>query len=201
MITKICSICKKELNINNFYKSFIKIEKNKCKKCMKIYSKNFYLKNKDKIKTRCKRYYLRNKKLILKQHKIYRQINREMFKKSGKKYYERNKYNPKTIYRGIKLSAKRRNIKFLIIQKDFIIWYNKQEKRCHYCERTLEDIRNDKKEPLFHKGRLTIDRKDNNGVYKINNIVLSCMRCNFIKHNYFTEKQMLKIGKIIYKIK
>lgn len=47
------------------------------------------------------------------------------------------------------------------------------------------------------KNRLTIDRKNNNGNYCIDNIVLACYRCNTIKGDFFTEQEMLKIGKII----
>ena len=47
------------------------------------------------------------------------------------------------------------------------------------------------------KMRLTIDRKDNDRGYTIDNIVLSCNRCNMIKGNFFNEQDMLKIGKIV----
>jgi ribosomal protein L33 len=33
--------------------------------------------------------------------------------------------------------------------------------------------------------------------YELNNIVLACGRCNFVKSNFFTEQEMLKIGNII----
>jgi len=49
--------------------------------------------------------------------------------------------------------------------------------------------------------RLTIDRIDNNFGYKINNIVLACGRCNLIKSNFFSSKEMKEIGQKYVKTK
>jgi 5-methylcytosine-specific restriction endonuclease McrA len=90
------------------------------------------------------------------------------------------------------------NIVITITKEEFIAWYNNQEQKCYYCDRTLGEIKRDITEQKTHKNRLTIDRKDNNGGYSINNIALACRRCNEIKGNYFTENKMLEIGKILY---
>jgi hypothetical protein len=50
----------------------------------------------------------------------------------------------------------------------------------------------------YECNRLTVDRLDNNKGYENGNLALSCMRCNGVKSDYFTEEEMLKIGKIIY---
>jgi 5-methylcytosine-specific restriction endonuclease McrA len=133
--------------------------------------------------------------------KEYRRIN-------SAKWYEKNKDKrklymilPHMIYFFIKRNAKNRNIKFNITKEDFINWYNKQDKICYYCERTLTKIQSDKKEKEQYKGRLSIDRKDNNKGYEIDNIVLACGRCNIIKGDYFTKQEMKRIGKLIYKLR
>jgi len=83
----------------------------------------------------------------------------------------------------------------------YIEWYNKQEQICYYCKRTLNEINQDTKEQSQnYKTRLSIDRKDSNKGYILNNIILACFRCNAIKSDYFTEQEMLKIGEIIYEL-
>ena len=44
---------------------------------------------------------------------------------------------------------------------------------------------------------LTFDRKDNDGIYTMNNIVISCMRCNLMKSNDISYALMVKIGQLI----
>lgn len=45
--------------------------------------------------------------------------------------------------------------------------------------------------------RLTIDRKNNNLPYSIENIVFACTWCNKVKGEILTEEEMLQTGKII----
>jgi hypothetical protein len=45
--------------------------------------------------------------------------------------------------------------------------------------------------------RLTVDRKDNDKGYAPNNICIACLRCNDLKGDFFSHRDMLKIGKII----
>lgn len=183
--------------------------------------------NKGKISKYMKQYYLENKEKIKKQHKEYRKTHKteikkynlnhqEEIKKYGKEYYLKHKekikeksrnykrnnkqktlehyISPGGIYHTFKFCSKKRNIIFSIKKEDFIIWYQNQPKICYYCGRTLKEIKQD---TMGHNNRLSIDRKDNNKTYTINNIVLACFRCNTIKSDYFTEKEMLEIGKII----
>ena len=79
---------------------------------------------------------------------------------------------------------------------DFELWYNKQEKVCHYCgipekEWQRQVSKSNKKK---YARRLTIDRKDNNRGYTPDNMVLACLYCNRVKNELFTEKEMLEIG-------
>ena len=123
-----------------------------------------------------------------KEHKIYL-----------KHYLRKYLLTANGIYSHLKYESKRRKIKILFTKKEFEHWYNKQEQICYYCARTVKEIINDKKERINVKFRLSIDRKNNKKGYTINNIVLACYRCNCIKSEYFTAKEMLKIGKILYK--
>ena len=110
-----------------------------------------------------------------------------------------NKYNHslKGIYKGIK----HHKCRVLISQKDFIQWYLKQPKICYYCSLSEKQLKNvdDKFNNRF--SRLTIDRKDSTKPYQIDNLVLCCNRCNMIKNDFFSEADMLEIGKKFIKPK
>ena len=79
-------------------------------------------------------------------------------------------------------------------REDFIEWYESQPKVCHYCgihETELSQV-NDTQNTKAK--RLTVDCIDNDRGYSLDNIVLACGRCNFIKNDFFTHEQMLWIG-------
>lgn len=226
MKTKICPKCKVIKNISEF--SICRMRKDElqvyCKDCEKInrcshkielkeYHIDYYLKNKDKIHED----YLENReKYLLKaityrkthQDKIrkYRDEHKEQLSQKSKNYNIKNKdkirtfnLTPKGIYNRLKVTSKSRNIYINITEEDFINWYNNQEKKCYYCCRTLEELKQDIREENKHKDKMSIDRKDNNEGYVLNNMVLACTRCNLVKGNYFTEREMLKIGEILYR--
>lgn len=95
-----------------------------------------------------------------------------------------------TRYQQIKQKAKQRNIHFDLIKEKFNEWFNQPNKKCFYCgveEEKLTD-RKDKK-----KRGMTIDRKDNSIGYTIDNICLSCFRCNNSKSNFFTAVEWQEI--------
>ena len=160
MKTKICTKCKKEKTLDQFYKG---IDKDNltypCKDCIKIY----YKENKVKINEYRKIYDLTSKR----------------------------------IYGILKNNTRNRGKELIITEEDFVNWYNNQEKICHYCKRTLEEIKQDIKENKKFKNRLSIDRKDNNKGYTLDNMALACRRCNSIKSDYFTEQEMIEIGKLL----
>lgn len=137
--------------------------------------------------------------------KYRKEINEES-KLYSKKYYIEHKeqkkllaLTPKRIYLAILCRARKLQRDLSITEKDFITWYEKTDKMCYYCARTLMEIKRDSKEKDKHKNRLTVDRKDNSKGYFLTNIVLACHRCNTIKGDYFTEKEMLEIAKMLYK--
>jgi hypothetical protein len=146
--------------------------------------------HKDNLQSRCK--FCR---------KVWREKNKHELKKRAQIYYHTHQekikssyYSPAGIYSALKARAKQRKLIFSIEKIMFINWYNLQEQKCYYCGRTLEEINKNK---FGRSNQLTIDRKDNNKGYELNNIVLACMRCNYIKSDYFTEQEMVQIGNII----
>lgn len=83
---------------------------------------------------------------------------------------------------------------FKISKKEFVDWYNSQERRCAYCEIPEEKlylIRDD-----FDKRirRLEVDCKNNELGYIKDNLVLACHPCNFFKSCLFSFDEMREIG-------
>lgn len=143
---------------------------------MKKYQDNYYLNHREEKLKRSKEYYYKHKKRIDVRHGI-------------------NRKSVEGIYTQIKGSNKQnRKIKFDMTKEEFITWYKKQERKCVYCDRTEKEVVKDRNGRFT---RLSIDRKDNNKGYEIDNIVLCCLSCNATKSDFFTYDEMLKIGKII----
>ena len=226
MKTKICPRCKEIKNTLEF--SICRIRKDGlqvyCKKCERInrsehkvelkeYHADYYIENKEKIH----KDYLENREKYLlkaiiyrKEHpdkiKKYREEHKEQLIQKSKNYNIKNKdkirnYNltSKGVYNRLKATAKSRNIYINITEEAFINWYNNQDKKCYYCNRTLEELKQDIREENKHKDKMSIDRKNNNEGYILENMVLACTRCNIVKGNYFTEQEMLRIGKTLYR--
>jgi len=76
---------------------------------------------------------------------------------------------------------------------EFSKWYIEQEKVCFYCGIPLEVW-----EALFNghqnKYSLSIDRKDNNRGYELDNLVLACSKCNVSKNDLFTCNEWVEIA-------
>ena len=121
-----------------------------------------------------------------------------MIKNYNKQKYLKNYCStPLGIYAHLKQGAKRRNLIMFFNKDEFVKWYKQQKQQCYYCKRTLKELKKDKREHANLKIRFSIERKNNKIGYKLNNIVLACSRCNTIKSDYFTEKEMIKIGYLI----
>lgn len=99
------------------------------------------------------------------------------------------KYNssPKGRYKELVKNAKKRAIAVDVIQGQFIDWFNGQQLICYYCSVPLT-VGN------HQPTTLTIDRKDNDRGYSLDNIALCCQRCNNVKSNVFTGQEMLEIA-------
>lgn len=127
----------------------------------------------------------------------YQKYHRKNFKL--RKYLNewRRKNKPSHIFSILKTRAKRENIQFSLTKDEFIEWYEKQNKKCFYCQRSIEDINKMDDSINNRTRRLTIDRLDNSKPYELDNIVLACYRCNYIKSDFFSKEEMIEIGKII----
>ncbi len=109
--------------------------------------------------------------------------------KSRCKYYEKHE--------GANRNAKPFNMK----RTDFINWYDSQPKICGYCGVPEEHLHVIEKDFSRNSTRLEIDCKDNDIGYTIDNLILSCRRCNFTKSNYFNYAEMRNIGQNVAKPK
>lgn len=95
-------------------------------------------------------------------------------------------------YGALKSGAARRGVPLEISRKDFIDWFEKQEKKCVYCGREL----------LLDLTRtLVVERRNNNVGYAAGNIVLACFRCNLIKGKDISYECMVEIGKVLKKFR
>lgn len=93
-------------------------------------------------------------------------------------------------FRRLRQHARTKGIAFTINPHTYIGWFRLQGMNCHYCDSPLTHTRG-------HKHQLSdwsFDRKDTTRGYSLDNITLSCRRCNVIKGNWFTESQMLEIA-------
>lgn len=181
---KKCNKCKKEKDLDEFFKS-------------SRYFKNPN-KNKDRMSTICK-------ECTYKRIRININFNKEKYRELGRNWTLKNpekrkiiskRYwtSPKGIYRNL---VKRNKTKVLISQGDFIDWYIKQEKICVYCGIPQKLVEKFAKGKL--RARLTINRLEPKGNYEKNNILLACGVCNFIKSDVCTPAEMSEVGKIINK--
>lgn len=102
---------------------------------------------------------------------------------------------PMGIYTNIRgLQNFRKKKPVIITQEEFIEWYASQEKKCVYCDITESDLSIWVNNFNDHAKRLTVDCKNNDVGYTLDNIVLACECCNMIKTNIITYWEMLEIG-------
>ena len=174
MITKKCNKCKSEKVLAEF---------NKCKS------------NKDGLSYICKHCQRKLSKKWCAIPKVKKQREEYRNRPEVKEYMKNRNQTIAGIFTHIKQGAERRGINLNFTSAELGIWYNEQTKTCHYCNVTPENLIGENK--YGKTNRLTIDRKDNNKGYDLDNLVLACYRCNATKSNYFTEQEMLLIGKII----
>ena len=108
---------------------------------------------------------------------------------------------PEGIYQNIKgitnfyETNNREHYKPLLISRDdFVEWYTHTPKECAYCDIPEELLYIIRTQFDRRVKRLGVDCKDNNEGYTLDNMVLACHRCNFIKLNLFSFEQMREIA-------
>jgi len=117
-------------------------------------------------------------------------------------YSAKYRKTPRGLYQNIKGRENFRKRKpFEVGRMEFIEWYNSQPKVCAYCGISEEHAPLMRKYFGAHGIKLSIDCKQNDKGYTLDNIILACDRCNFIKSNIFTHEEMLIIGERFIKPK
>ncbi len=125
METKICSKCKKELTLDNFYLRDKKKNKyrNKCKGCKKLYNSEYYKNHDKEIIEQHKQYYKENKPQIREQQNNYKKSNPKKIKEYKQEYVTSySKYS--------KFSKRLKNIEIIRRDPDNL---ELLQVKCTYC--------------------------------------------------------------------
>lgn len=168
------------------YKEYYQKNKERIKKIRKEYIKNHKIaiaqrckeyreRNKEKLIKLSSNYYLKHRDVLLARQKIYTKNNKEKIKK----YRQKIKYTFNHKYTQLKSLAKRRKIDWDLTKKQFAIFWKKS---CVYCGEEIIAI--------------GLDRVDNKKGYIYGNVVPCCTMCNTWKSN-LTLRNFLKKAKII----
>ena len=198
MITsKICTICNQEKSIELFY--FYKHRQKhgiRCIECLNKQSRDYKLKNKEKVTIAHKKYYLENKKekkeyaeknkeKIATRQKKYREDNKESIRESMRKYHLENKeylLQKKKEYLKTpigKACHKNKEYNRRTIKKDGdvkteqLLKLQQNAKVCYWCGVNLKNI----KVHIDHYVPLS-----KGGQHTMSNLVVSCSICNQKKH-------------------
>lgn len=103
------------------------------------------------------------------------------------------------IYQNIKGRSNFYGRRFNMSKDGFVAWYDAEPKVCAYCDvpewslPLLGDSNNQR------RVKLNIDRVVNEVGYQVDNLVLCCTRCNYIKSDFFTFDEMREIGQTYVK--
>lgn len=137
-------------------------------------------------------YRARNPEGWHRKNKLWRDANPEKMKAYMAKYAA----TAKGRFTKLKLRARAGNIPLVIKMNEFVEWWDESRgSSCYYCGRDISTASGQKK-----LDGLSIDRKDNRQGYALDNIVISCNRCNLAKGSWFTEEEMLEIADRYFKL-
>ncbi len=137
----------------------------------------------EKTKEARKRFKERHPEARKEAAKRYRAKHPKVDKEARKAY--KKKHPEAQYYYRIRGKCNKLGLEYLTVH-EFIFWLNNQGWVCHYCGGDIKRGSN--------LASLTVDRLDPTKGYTEDNMVLACRRCNIIKGNWFTEKQMLEIA-------
>lgn len=177
-MTKICTKCKREKTLDNFYKnkSCRYGVMARCKECTKQAAKELKFRKKivvtEKICGHCK-----IKKPISEFHKLASRIDGHH--PNCKECKNRHRWTPRGKYGAYKMAASQRNIKFDISFEEFKSFWKKP---CEYCGSEIKTI--------------GLDRINSYFGYSIQNIKSCCKKCNYMKKDYSVEEwfeHMIKV--------
>lgn len=155
--------------------------------------------NRDKFCPICKKFYTRNSKNFFNNKKRHDGLSSYCKKCHTVDVVTRRNLSSKEymfIYSRSAQGARRRGIKFDLDKEIFKSWYESSEKKCCYCDITVDTMFKIKWGPLNDRKsvRMSIDRKDSKIGYTQENIVLCCYSCNVVKSSILSYEQMLDVG-------
>lgn len=106
-------------------------------------------------------------------------------------YWSKRSYDYRRTERGSfnvsKGNAKKRKIKWTLTFEQFCKL--RKDKKCSYCKCDL---------PIVCGG---LDRKNNNLGYTFNNSIACCSKCNYLKRDLLSYKEMLLVIKTLKKVR
>lgn len=225
MMTKKCSVCGRELPVENFHKnSKSKDEHNSiCKECKSSKDKKYREKNKDVINAKKKEYYQEHKDEILAKSAEYRETHKAEKAESDKRYAQENKEKIQQYqkeYRDThKLSNAEYQKQYRVNNKDKLDEYKKSahvrytvyqrnaKNKNRNFDLSEKDFIEMSKLPCVYCGGYSdtynnepfngIDRIDSNLGYSKNNCVPCCATCNRMKMDLDVNDWVGKMKQII----
>lgn len=172
-----------------------------CKECQNSKIKKYY--KTERGKETLKKYFQSEK-------------GKEALKKQVKKKQEEGYYRfGKGAIAILRAGATKRGISFNFTAEKLENWWLSKEDICHYCNMPIEEFKYLRDFILNYDGEnrgvskfkrafvtekqakinwMTLDRRDNNLGYEIDNIVKCCWFCNYIKRDFLSEEDMLQIA-------
>ena len=174
--------------IKHYQSSWSKNYRLENKEWFKNYNHIYHQKNRESILDRKRNYYGLNKEKENLRARIYREKNLEERRVKDKEYGKNHKWE-RAVNTAIK-KAQNRNLPY-DTKESLINFLKSLEQKCIYCDLTHQ------LSEKFHKKGLSIDRKDNNKGYTIDNIVIACFYCNSVKAHKLSFPQMIQIGNLL----
>jgi len=158
---KTCTKCNIEKPYSDFYKNKNRGDghNNECKKCKREMDRNYYLKNKDKIKERSKEWAINNKDKQKEYYKDYLKLNRDKVNEY-KNNWSKKRRNKDSLYK-LKQTIRSRIYLSLIYNK-----VKKNKKTTHYLGCALSEYKN-YLQSRFKEGMSW----DNHGEWHIDHII------------------------------
>jgi hypothetical protein len=114
-------------------------------------------------------------------------------KQCKREYFSKWSKTASGIYTSSKFQRRNKKI-FNMTREEFYRWYKTQPRKCAYCDLPEEEIPNINDSQISRMHRLGLDCMDNKKGYVIGNLVLSCLRCNFMKGDFLGYEAMRDIG-------
>jgi len=166
-----------------YNKEYYRLNKEKNLESIRKWTKN----NLDKVKTYKRKYREKNKEKLEKLSEYareYRKENRDKIRIS-KKRYVKNNLKQRCVYQHNYMARKRASGDSFTIE-DINNLYVIQGARCYYCSVSIED--------RYHRDHMTPLIKGGSNL--IDNICLTCVRCNLSKHTKTADEYILCLQKL-----